>query len=111
MANYDKHPTSFTQSDGDVEVPTPSYHHSYTQVSFTTDSTTGTLEVFAKYHPLADEEVILEEDGITPLVIALSDPKTFNLVKKLTYSIIFKPTGVDASYTPLISSGDALGVF
>ena len=98
---------SFTQADGEVEVVTPSYDDSCTQVSFKTDSTTGTLAVYAKYHPDADKEPILEEDGTTPLVVNLaSDNHTFQLFDKWVYSFVFVPTSVNNTYTPLVASGE-----
>ena len=109
MPSKEKKQQSFTQADGLVEVVTPSWHDSSCQVSWKTDSTTGTVAVYAKYHPDADMEAVLDEDGVTPLVIDFSDTatvKTFQLFDKWVYSLYFDPTGVDATYTPLIASGE-----
>ena len=97
---------SFTQASGVVEVNTPSYHDATTQVSFATDSTTGTLAVKAKYNQFADAEVVYEEDGTTPLVVDLSAPKSFQLFDKWVFSLEFTPTGVDASYNVCVASGE-----
>ncbi len=96
---------SFTQADGAVEVFTPSFHEPVSQVSFSTDSTAGTLAVRVKYHPKADFETLYESDGTTPVVITLASHKTFQLFDKWVYSFEFTPTDVDASYTPLIAVG------
>ena len=97
---------SYTQADGAIEIKSPSWHSDTCQVSFDTDSTTGTIAVTAKYHPLAKVEVLYEEDGTTPLVIDLTDLKTFQLKDKWCYSLIFTPTDVDESYKPLVISGE-----
>ena len=96
---------SYTQADGAVEVRTPNYYEPTTQVSFSTDSTAGTVAVRAKYHPDADFETVYEDDGTTALVIDLTDLKSFQLFDKWVYSFEFTPTGVDVSYTPCIASG------
>lgn len=96
---------SFTQTDGVQEVLTPNYHMPFTQVSFDTNSTTGSVLVKVKYHPDSAFENLYEEDGVTPLSIDLTNLKTFQLEQKWVYSFCFEPTNVDASYTPLISSG------
>ena len=98
--------TSYTQADGTVEIITPSWHSDVVQISFATDSSVGVLNVSAKYHPLADPEIVYEEDGTTPLVIDLTATKSFQLADKWVYSLLFTPTLVDVSYTPLLASGD-----
>ncbi len=95
---------TFTQADGVVEVKT-NWHKPDLQVSFGTDSTAGTVAVAAKYHPTSEFETIFEEDGTTPLVINLTDLKTFQLLGKWVYSLQFTPSGVDVSYTPCIAQG------
>lgn len=105
MPSVNQEHFTFTQSDGVVEVVTPSWQREVNQVSFATDSTTGTLAVQVKYHPKANPEVLEDEDS-TAVEIDLTAPKTFQLTDKWVYSLIFTPTGVDASYTPLIASGD-----
>lgn len=97
--------TSYTQADGAVEVNAPSFHEPVNQVSFSTDSTTGTIAVRAKYHPKADFETVYEDDGVTALVIDLTDLESFQLFDKWVYSFEFTPTGVDATYTPCLASG------
>lgn len=104
IINFNKQQT-FTQADGNIEVLTPLRDMPSCQVSFNTTSTTGTLAVFAKYHPSAKEEVVFDQDGTTPLVIDLSSVKSFQLYDKWVYSFIFKPTSVDGNYTPCITSG------
>jgi hypothetical protein len=108
MARYDNDNTvlSYTQSGGTIELKTQSYHAPVHQVCFATDSTTGTLAIKARYHPLADVVVVYDEDNITPLVIDLTVPQPFKLEDNWVWSIIFEPTGVDASYKPLITSGE-----
>ena len=96
---------SYTQDDGAIELETYSYNNDVNQVSWLTDSTTGTLAVSVKYHPLAQAEKLLDEDGSTQLIIDLSDPESFIIYDKFVYSIIFTPTDVDESYTPLLTSG------
>jgi hypothetical protein len=106
MPSKEKNLQSFTQADGAVEVLTSSWHDSTTQVSFATDSTTGTVAVSARYFPNAEAEPVLESDGETAVVIDLTAPQTFQLFDKWVYSFVFTPTSVDATYTPLIASGD-----
>jgi hypothetical protein len=106
MPIKEKNLASFTQADGAVEVLTPSWHDTCTQVSFSTDSTVGTVAVEARYFEGAEAEPVLEDDGVTQVVIDLTDIKTFQLFDKWVYSFVFTPTSVDATYTPLIASGD-----
>lgn len=96
---------SFTQADGAVVITTPSFDEPTSQVSFATDSTTGTVAIRAKYHPDADFETVYEDDGATALVIDLTNLKSFQLFDKWVYSFEFTPTDVDASYTPCVASG------
>lgn len=96
---------AFTQADGVVVVENISWYYPCTQVSFSTDSTVGTLTVKAKYHPEADFETIYDEDGTTPLEIDLTNLKSFQLRDKWVHSLEFTPTGVDVSYTPLLTTG------
>lgn len=100
---------SYDQEDGTVEIISHSYHDNTLQCSFATDSTTGTLAVQARYHKDADPEIVYEADGTTALVIDLTSLKTFQLKEKWVYSLIFTPTGVDATYTPILASGRFLG--
>ncbi|EJM1555566.1 hypothetical protein ACOB3G_002335 [Vibrio cholerae] len=96
---------TFTQADGAVILTESTYHRTSHQVSFSTTATTGTLAVEVKYHPFADFEPLLDEDGVTPVVVDLSAPKTFQLKDKWVHSFKFTPTGVDGEYKVLIGTG------
>ncbi len=95
----------YTQSDGVAVMNTPSYHEPVNQVSFYSTCTTGTLLVEVKYHPKANWEIQTVAGDVTPLVIDLSAPKTFQLFDKWVYSFRFTPTGADGEYSPMLASG------
>lgn len=97
----------YDQQSGPQEVATPDWNSPTHQITIATDSTIGTVEVEAKYHPQGDFELLTEDDGSTPLVIDLSsNKKSFQIHGKWLYALKFIPTNVDNTYTPLIASGE-----
>lgn len=94
-----------TQLDGTVVVDNINWHNPVTQVSFSTDASSGSVQVKVKYHPDANFETIYEDDGVTPLEVNLTNLKSFQLINKWVHSFEFTPVSVVGSYSVHVASG------
>ena len=97
-----------TQASGAVELLPANPSSLSHQISFGGDPVSGSLAVEVKYASGANYEPLLDQDGISPVVIDLSQPETFNIDAALV-SLRFTPTSVVGDYKVIIASGGETG--
>lgn len=97
-----------TQDTGVLQVDTVTASSVNHQISFGGSPVSGSLAVEVKYAAGGNFEPLLESDGVTQVVVDLSQPETFNINAVVT-SLRFTPTSVVGDYKVIIASGGETG--
>jgi len=103
VEKYTTEVEGLTQADGAQEIVLSHWRAPVTQVSFAYANTTddlGTLAFHVKYHPKANDEVLLDAAGAARTVtLSAADLQSFTIENNWVHSVTVTPTSVTGTYS------------